>query len=704
IPLTQMFDLVEQDTNFQLALGMEADEKQEFIERFWDIMKESPLYTEHTLAEQKEDRSHLEHGLKIFYPKGFAYARLFIDPETCIHCGMCAHENACTYGARQGTPREIPELVDENCALCNACINYCPQNKLVQADREYIDELIKNAVDLEEKRYWENRKKFLRDTTTIQRSPDITEMADIYLTENIIMEIDKEASTGQIPVSGMGQGDRHMGIGFDAERFSHFHIVGPAQNRLHEGDPDEELSVKLGKRHRYCKFDHQGNLHNPPFPSLKLKSPILYNAIPLESNGRVELAFIKVAERQNSLVVIDFRRFLEHYRFFLEEGGYQTLPPVVIPRVDKEMIDHLQVHPQVSRELLSDLWKMPMFEITLHPDMERTIQYVKDSVSSLDGRIPLLCGYLEVTEHDIIGGMELLPHLTENIEQFLGAGVDVLHIHGLRNKDNYFVTSQAVRAVHHYLLGTGRRHEVSIIASGGIRLASDSQKTVQRGAEATLIDFAALVALDPYTYKAIIEQKTTTEKLMDLDIEWAVERLNNQMESRKVQILEVLGAAGFKDIKKTVGEEGRLIDFYELEERIQKNIFEHEDLLSNYRRLNSELIREEALPSDSSPTYTELKKRVVDLRLPHHFYNLDEVNQTVYQRDHVWPGTLIETIGRMAGGDPHMFYLKNVKSTGLLGDGFDVMKILYQRDPDVIPDRELDTVRTAVPLDKGLVL
>ena len=32
-------------------------------------------------------------------------------------------------------------------------------------------------------------------------------------------------------------------------------------------------------------------------------------------------------------------------------------------------------------------------------------------------------------------------------------------------------------------------------------------------------------------------------------------------------ILEVLGAAGFKDLKKTVGEEGRLIDFYDLEER-----------------------------------------------------------------------------------------------------------------------------------------
>jgi len=261
-----------------------------------------------------------------------------------------------------------------------------------------------------------------------------------------------------------------------------------------------------------------------------------------------------------------------------------------------------------------------------------------------------------------------------------------------------------VRAVHHYLLSSGRRHQVSVIASGGIRLASDSQKTIQRGAEATLIDFSALLALDPYAYRATIEQKTTTDKLMTLDPEWAVKRLNNQMESRKIQILEVLGAAGFKDLKKTVGEEGRLIDFYQLEERIQKNIFEKDEKIAASLQVNDELIGMEALTAKESPTYSGLKKRVNNLRQPHHFYNLGDINQTVYNRDHVWPGDLIETIGRMAKGDPDMYVLRNVKSTGLLGDGFDVMKILYQRDPDQIPETELDRIRTATLLDKDLIL
>ncbi|NIX32852.1 MAG: hypothetical protein GWN10_00205, partial [Nitrospinaceae bacterium] len=85
IPLTDMFDLVEADPKFQKALGLSETEKTEFIDRMWDIMKESPLYLPHTKAEQKEERSHLEHGLNLLYPRGYPYSHLFIAPETCIH-------------------------------------------------------------------------------------------------------------------------------------------------------------------------------------------------------------------------------------------------------------------------------------------------------------------------------------------------------------------------------------------------------------------------------------------------------------------------------------------------------------------------------------------------------------------------------------------------------------------------------------------
>ena len=45
-------------------------------------------------------------------------------------------------------------------------------------------------------------------------------------------------------------------------------------------------------------------------------------------------------------------------------------------------------------------------------------------------------------------------------------------------------------------------------------------------------------------------------------------RIANLIRVWNVQIIEVLGASGFKDIKKTVGEENRLLIFDDLEERI----------------------------------------------------------------------------------------------------------------------------------------
>ncbi|KAA3614970.1 MAG: FAD-binding protein [Calditrichaeota bacterium] len=704
VPLTKIFDLVEEDNNFQNALGLQEKEKSEYVDRFWQIMKESPLYTDYTKSDQKEGRSHLQHGLQIVYPRGFEYGQLFIDPKTCIHCGMCSDENACMYGARKGQPRQIPDLLDLNCALCNACVNYCPQNKNAQEERDVLNNFIYNATDLEEKKYWLNRQNRIHDTTTVHRSTKLTEMADRYVTEDIIMEIDKEASSGQIPVSGMGQGDRHMGIGFDAERFAHFHIVGPAQNRLHEGDPEEELSVILGKRDSFCRFDKTGKLIENDHTNVKLMTPLLYNALSLESNGIAELAMIKTAEQQKSLVVVELNRIFQNYNTFLREGGYERLPEVLIPKVDEELIDQIQTNPRTNRDLLTDLWRMPAFEVEYHPDLSRTISYIRDSVKASGRKKPLIFGYLEVSEHDLIGSLSPTNQIKEKITFLLNQNIDVLHIHGRRNKEDYFVTSVAVRAIHHYLMRIGRRHEVSLVASGGIRLASDSQKTIQRGAEATLIDFAALLALDPSAYKAIKEDKATTEKLLSLDLEKAISRLNNQAESRKVQILEVLGASGFKDIKKTVGEEGRLIDFHQLENKLQRTVFENGELVQRYEQINKEQMANEKVAAKSIRRYSKLKEKIVPLDIPHNFYLLGDTNQTLYKRDYVWPGTLIENMGRMAAGDLGMLDFSKNMQTGLLGDGFDVMKILYNKDPMDVTEKELDKVVTALPMDKNLTL
>ena len=62
-------------------------------------------------------------------------------------------------------------------------------------------------------------------------------------------------------------------------------------------------------------------------------------------------------------------------------------------------------------------------------------------------------------------------------------------------------------------------------------------------------------------------------------------RIANLIRVWNVQITEVLGASGFKDIKKTVGEENRLLIFDDLEERIY-DIFKSPERLERNRQCN----------------------------------------------------------------------------------------------------------------------
>ena len=47
VPLTKLYDMVEEHPSFKRALNLTDEEKEDFINRFWQIMKESPLYCSH---------------------------------------------------------------------------------------------------------------------------------------------------------------------------------------------------------------------------------------------------------------------------------------------------------------------------------------------------------------------------------------------------------------------------------------------------------------------------------------------------------------------------------------------------------------------------------------------------------------------------------------------------------------------------------
>ena len=123
----------------------------------------------------------------------------------------------------------------------------------------------------------------------------------------------------------------------------------------------------------------------------------------LESNGKAELALIKVAEKQNTIVIIDFPALLDYYPYFLSEGNYKSLPSVIVPRFNHDIVHRLTIGPTVGRNFLNNLWHFPMFELTFHKGMAETLTYVKESAWQEAKNTPLISVYLQISEYDVIG-------------------------------------------------------------------------------------------------------------------------------------------------------------------------------------------------------------------------------------------------------------------------------------------------------------
>jgi hypothetical protein len=237
----------------------------------------------------------------------------------------------------------------------------------------------------------------------------------------------------------------------------------------------------------------------------------------------------------------------------------------------------------------------------------------------------------------------------------------------------YYPTTDAVPAVHRFLVEKKLRHRFSILAAGGIRSAADSQKTIQRGANGIKIDWPVLMTADPMARQKFLKGEPIR---IAHDRAALTKRIANLIRVWNVQIIEVLGASGFKEIRKTVGEENRLLIFDDLEERVY-DIFKNEDRLQRNRQCNMARIHREG--DGYGWRYSQLKDLIRSTELPHRFYHCDLKPSCyrIFDRDYVWPASLIASVGRMASGDRETLLLSHTEERGNLGDGFDFINVLF---------------------------
>ncbi|MGQ9647982.1 MAG: glutamate synthase-related protein, partial [Thermodesulfobacteriota bacterium] len=588
----------------------------------------------------------------------FPKHRVTIDEPYCLHCGTCV--DACMYSVRkrsESDPRRV--VVDDEalCRGCGACLERCPQ--------------IAKGIP----------------ATSVELHPDFLQMNDPYWNSGVISRIDLEATTGKIPVSGTGQGDPHRGSGNDGIRFGHFHIVGPAQNLLYESSADA-IAIQLGQRPKYLTFN--GDRLETPAPRLiGLKTPLLLDVLPMEGGEVLLEAMFQAAKEMGTRLTL---RLEEMKRYGSRLGDRVDH---LILRLTAEEIKELLGRGQWPATLSHQI--PVLVEIELSGDVMGRI----DELKSFFPESTLLSAVIKIEHEDLDSELRPKKTLDKLLMSLFTSPFDILCLTSDYDQaQGYYPTTDAVPAVHRFLVEQKIRHRFSILAAGGIRSAADAQKTIQRGANGIKIDWPVLLTADPMARQKSLQGMGLQ---FPYDLPTLTRRISNLIRVWNIQIIEVLGASGFKEIRKTVGEENRLLIFDDLEERIY-DYFKDQERLERNRRCN--LARIEREGDGCGWRYTQLRKLSQPTELPHRFYcaNLKSPCYRIFDQDHVWPASLIASVGRMASGDPETLVLSHAEERGNLGDGFDNIRVLFRDDPDAIPEERLDDVSTGLQLTPELRL
>jgi glutamate synthase domain-containing protein 2/FAD/FMN-containing dehydrogenase/glutamate synthase domain-containing protein 3/ferredoxin len=584
----------------------------------------------------------------------FPRYRVLIDEAHCIHCGTCV--DACIYSVRkrgEADPRLI--LIEDEglCRGCGSCLERCPQL----------------AAGL--------------PATTVELHPCYLQIDDPYWTAQAVTRIDLEATTGKIPVSGTGQGDPHRGSGNDGIRFGHFHIVGPAQNLLYESTEDA-IAIHLGRRPKYLKFDG-GKIDTPASPLITLKTPILLDLLPVDVGEDWLTAMLEASVTLGTRMTIRIEDF-ERFR------------PKIENRTDSLI---LRFSPEDLKKRSGRLKDLPVNLIEI--EVDETVLKQGIDFRDLFSESAVLSAVIKIEKEDITSELQPSLSLQAKLDALIRSPFDLLCLTSdYTPEKGYYPTTDGVPAVHRYLVEKKIRHRFSIVGAGGIRSAADAQKTVQRGANGIKIDWPILIIGDPQARQKFLKGESV-QSLQDSPL--LAKRIVNLIRVWNIQIIEVLGASGFKDIKKTVGEENRLVIFDDLEERVY-DIFYDPLRLKRNEQANRDRMKREGPMAGHGWRYRQLREMIHPTDPPHRFYaaKMPPACQRIFDQDHVWPASLISSVGRMAAGDQETLLLKNTESTGNLRDGFDVIGIRFSRNPDEIEEERLDEVSAALQLTPSLRL
>jgi ferredoxin len=362
-------------------------------------------------------------------------------------------------------------------------------------------------------------------------SPQYKALGDSHYTPEIIAKLWYQAETGKIPVSGAGYPGPFSGEGFDAMWTDMSEIVRPTRDGIH-GREYISTAVDIGKTLKHLTFEESGGLSCEVPPLLKIPLPIVMKAPSFGSvSGETLRGWAMAARRLGTFLILPEQEMKGSF----EEAGTSVIP--LISATAK------------PRQFKSRIVEIPWSEGW---DEKRGAIEKIGSTALMAAHLPLVQG------------------VEETACRLVKSGVYLLHVEASYNGTAFDNGSRflkdGIRSIHRALVEQGLRDEVTLLAGGGIAMAEHVAKAIICGADAVVIDFPILIALECRMCRRCAKGLSCPVGIQEASAPWVASRTINLLGAWHNQLLEVMGAMGIRDARRLRGEVGRAMFFEDLDE------------------------------------------------------------------------------------------------------------------------------------------
>lgn len=473
---------------------------------------------------------------------------LYIYPEfevirndkKCTSCGLCVRE--CSNGVHYFDSASKVLLTDDSkCVNCQRCVATCPSHAL---------KIVKSECFLRENANWQ---------------------------DSTIKEIFKQAQTGGVLLSSMGNPQKFP-VYWDKILINASQVTNPPIDPLRE---PMETRVFLGKKPSAITRNQNGNINCDLPPQLDLSLPVMFSAMSYGSiSYNAHECLAKAAEKLGTYYNTGEGGLHENFYCY----GKNTIVQVASGRFGVHK-DYLEAGSAIEIKMGQGAkpgigGHLPGAKIVGDVSRTRMIPEGSDAISpaphhdiySIEDLRQLVYSLKEATEYKkpVIVKVAAVHNIAAIASGIARSGADIIAIDGFRGgtgaaptriRDNVGIPVElALAAVDRRLREEGIRNNISIVAGGSIRNATDVVKAIALGADACYIATAALIAMGCHLCRNCQSGKCNwgiatqrPELVKRLDPDEGSERLVNLLTAWKHEIMEIMGGMGINSIETLKG-------------------------------------------------------------------------------------------------------------------------------------------------------